>query len=377
MGNQVKNSKSFFKFLKTLKKFGLKKPLTFSSPLSVIWEITHQCNLRCRHCSANAGNKSKDELTTKEALKTIDKLYSFGVNMIAFSGGEPLLRKDIFKLTKYASEKGIYVQIDTNGTLITKEKAREMKNSGIRYIRISLDSSSDKFHDSLRGSPGAFDKTIEGIKNVVGDFDVSTCTTITKSNYKEFEKIIGLSESLGVNRVLFDEFIPVGRAKELLKYDLQPEEREEFLKSLYKKMKESRVDIVAAFCEITRVAYQIDGCRKIAPTYYVNFRGFFKKIKAKFLSGCPAGHLGLKISPNGDINPCSFLDMKIGNVLKDDLNDMWENNKILINLRDRDILRPHCGRCKYRYICGGCRARAYAYFDDYLAQDPGCIYNKK
>lgn len=380
--SKMRNKKNItFKPLKNffngILKFGINKPLIPSAPSFVVWETTHRCNLKCIHCSAHAGETSEYELSTTEATKTIDKLDDLGVSTIAFSGGEPLLRKDIFQLIRYAADKGIYPSMDTNGTLITKEKAMQMKKSGLKYVRISIDSCSSEKHDQFRGVQGAFQKSINGIKNVVNNFNVSICTTVTKQNYEEVDEIIDLAKSLGVSRVLFDEFIPIGRGEDIEEIDLSPTEREYFLKNLYQKMKNEDVDIIAAYSEITRIALQEDNCKKLAPTYNTNFRGVAKKLLAKFTAGCPVGRSVIKINPNGDINPCSFIPVKIGNTVTDDLKDMWKNNPLLNELRDRNNYKNECGRCKYRDMCGGCRARAYHRYNDYLGPDYGCIYNKK
>ncbi|MEM4649082.1 MAG: radical SAM protein, partial [Candidatus Bathyarchaeia archaeon] len=171
--------------VKGLGLFGVTKPFTPGAPFQVVWEITSACNLKCKHCSANAGVGS-NELNTEEALKAIDELDKFGITILAFSGGEPLIRKDFLKLAKYAADKGIYVAVATNATLITREKAKEMKEAGIEYVQISLDGATPETHDSFRGAPGTFNRTIEGIKNVVAeDFFVNVSTTVTKLNYRE------------------------------------------------------------------------------------------------------------------------------------------------------------------------------------------------
>jgi len=201
--------------------FGVQKPFVTGAPFLIVWDITYACNLKCKHCYANAGKRLSDELTTKEAKHVIDKLDKVSVPILAFSGGEPLVRKDIFQLTKYAHDKGIYISIATNGTLITKEKAKKMKKAGVGFVQISLDGASPKTHDSFRGINGVFDKTIKGIKNCVKEnLWVNVATTATKHNYKEISKIIDLCEDLGVKWFMVYNFIPTGRGKFILKNDL-------------------------------------------------------------------------------------------------------------------------------------------------------------
>jgi len=136
--------------IKGLAHFGVRKPFIPGAPFQVVWDVTYACNLQCKHCYATAGKPLPDELTTEEALDAIDKFNKLGVTIISFSGGEPLVRKDILELTRYASEKGIYVAIATNGTLITEKKAKEMRKSGVSYLQISLDGTRET-HDAFRG----------------------------------------------------------------------------------------------------------------------------------------------------------------------------------------------------------------------------------
>ncbi|MCD6590937.1 MAG: radical SAM protein, partial [Candidatus Aenigmarchaeota archaeon] len=148
--------------LRGIAKFGIQRPFVSGAPFLVVWDITCACNLKCKHCYATAGRPLPDELTTEEAKQAIDKLDRAGVPIIAFSGGEPLVRPDIFELSRYAADKGIYVAMATNGTLITKETVKKMKKSGIQFVQISLDGADAKTHDGFRGVPGAFDRTVKG-----------------------------------------------------------------------------------------------------------------------------------------------------------------------------------------------------------------------
>ncbi|MEM3552671.1 MAG: radical SAM protein [Candidatus Bathyarchaeia archaeon] len=364
--------------VKGLGLFGVTKPFTPGAPFQVVWEITSACNLKCKHCSANAGVGS-NELNTEEALKAIDELDKFGITILAFSGGEPLIRKDFLKLAKYAADKGIYVAVATNATLITREKAKEMKEAGIEYVQISLDGATPETHDSFRGAPGTFNRTIEGIKNVVAeDFFVNVSTTVTKLNYREVPKILDLCEKLGVDWFMAYNFIPTGRGVNIAELDLTPEEREELLKMLYERMQKSNVTMLSTAPQFARVSLEAS-CQSealiLSHFYSAKSREKIKGL-AEFIGGCGAGRFYIAIKPDGTIQPCVFLPLVLGNIKNDNLEELWVTSKILKDLRNKDILKGHCGICEYRYYCGGCRARAYGYFNDYLAPDPGCINNK-
>jgi len=360
--------------------FGVERPFVTGAPFLVVWDVTYACNLKCKHCYANAGKALKDELTTEEAKQVIDKIDRASIPILAFSGGEPLVRKDIFELTKYASNKGIYVAVATNATLITKEKACEMKEAGISFTQISLDGASAETHDNFRGINGVFEKTIQGIKNCVDeDFFVNIAATATKYNYTEIPKIINLCEKLGVDWFMLYNFIPTGRGKFIAENDLTPIEREKVLKEMWEKLKAgSRVNVLSTAPQFARVALEseIGENEKIVPTHFANPTLSQKLVNlAEFIGGCGCGRFYCAIRPNGNIEPCVFFPLTVGNIKKDDFNELWLNNPILRDLRNKNILEGNCGECDYRYYCGGCRARAYGYTNNYLAPDPGCIKN--
>ncbi len=363
-------------------KFGVQRPFISGVPFLVVWDVTYACNLKCKHCYANAGVPLEDELTTEEAKQTIDKLDHASVPIIAFSGGEPLVRKDFLELAKYTHDKGIYVAVATNGTLITKSKAREMKEAGIQFTQISLDGASAKTHDNFRGIEGVYEKTIQGIKNCVNEgFFVNIATTATKYNYKEVPKIMDLCEELGVNWLMAYNFVPTGRGKFISENDLTPAEREQVLKDLWTKLKNGgKVSVLSTAPQFARVALEAEvGLNeKIVPTHFFNPRLSDKLVNlAEFIGGCGCGRFYCAIRPNGNIEPCVFFPLTVGNIKEDDFEDLWINNSVLKNLRNKDILEGNCGKCDYRYYCGGCRARAYGYTGNYLAPDPGCIINKE
>ena len=365
--------------LRGIAKFGVQRPFVAGTPFLVVWDVTYACNLKCKHCYATAGKPLPDELTTEEAKRAIDKLDRAGVPIIAFSGGEPLVRPDIFELSRYAADKGIYVAMATNGTLITKETARKMKKSGIQFVQISLDGADAKTHDGFRGIPGAFERTVKGIKNSVEQgFFVNISTTVTHYNYNQIPRIIKLCEELGVNWFMAYNFVPVGRGDSIKKTDLTPGEREELLKMLWEKLKTSRVNVLTTAPQFSRIALQREfGDEKTVPTHFYILKLKGKLINlAEFIGGCGAGRFYCAIRPQGNIEPCVFFPLTVGNIKNDDFEELWSNNKIFKDLRNKDLLKPNCGKCDYRYYCGGCRARAYNYFGDYMAPDPGCINNK-
>ncbi len=201
---------------------------------------------------------------------------------------------------------------------------------------------------------------------------------MTKLNYKEVPKIFDLCENLHVDWFMFYNFIPTGRGNDIVDLDLTPHEREELLKTLYLKNKESSISLLSTAPQFARVALEIERCKGSAmvPTHFYNIetKGRIERL-AEFIGGCGAGRFYFAIKPNGDIQPCVFFPVRLGNIKTSDLEEMWRTNKILLELRDKDLLKGSCGICQFRHNCGGCRARAYAYFGDHLAPDPGCINN--
>lgn len=362
--------------IKGLGVFGVHKPFIPGAPFQVVWDITYACNLKCKHCYANAGEKLRDELTTSEAKQVIDKLAKMGVVILAFSGGEPLVRHDFYEVAKYASDKGLYVAVATNGTLINKETSKKLKEAGVQYLQISLDGASAKTHDSFRGVNGAFERTIQGIKNAVEEgFFVSVATTATKLNYHEIPKIIELCEELNVNWFMMYNFVPTGRGRFILENDLTPDEREELLEQLWEKLKTSNVSVLSTAPQFARVALEAEDATVIPTHFYnPNLPNQLRSL-SDFIGGCGAGRFYMAIKPNGDVIPCVFFPLVVGNVRKDDLEDLWLNSPVFRTLRERDILQGSCGTCPYRYVCGGCRARAFGYFNEITAPDPGCVRN--
>jgi radical SAM protein with 4Fe4S-binding SPASM domain len=349
-------------------------------------------------------------LSTEEAKTVLDKLSKIagvGLPALSFSGGEPLSRKDFFEIAAYVKKKVGYVSIASNGTLLTRDNAKRIKDVGIDYVEISVDGATPQVHDDFRGIPGAFDRTIEGVKNCV-DEGIDTCiaTVLHRDNVSELNKLIELAKSLNVRFMHFN-YIPTGRAKAHVELDLTPDERLDVLQSigkeiigLYLQAKEEelkfgktnkKVDRFFSTCPqyavVTKELSQVHGEKFLVEAHYAAKKGV--ENAANFLGGCGAGRLYCCLEPNGDVKPCVFFptgkDTILGNILKDNFENIWDTHPLLWKLRTREDLKDYivngkqigCGNCSEKYICGGCRARAYSYFNgDVNSPDIGCIHNK-
>ncbi len=365
--------------IRGIAEYGVTKPQRLHAPFLVVWNYTKACNLRCKHCYAAAGKLAEDELTTAERKEVVDQLYDAGVAALSFSGGEPLMRKDFFDIASYAASRHMYVAIATNGMLITKDIAHKLKDSGVKYVEVSLDGPRE-VHDTLRGVDGAFERTLEGLRNCIAEEGIMTgmAMTVMKSNMAYVPEMLDLARDTGVDRFIAFNFIPVGMGKEISDMDLSMAEREEVLHQLYEQMIHSEdLEILCTAPEYARVAleevYAGEG-DKVPASHFAAFDLKDKTaVLTDFIGGCGAGRLYCSIEHNGDIQPCVFMPIRVGNVLKDGFTQVWHNSEVLKQLRDRELLKGACGTCEYKYICGGCRSRAYAYYGDYLASDPGCI----
>ena len=360
--------------------YGFNRPLQIHAPFLVVWNFTYKCNLKCKHCYSDSGNTTKTELSTEEAHKIVDQLADFGVTSLAFSGGEPLMRKDFFEVARHAVEAGLYVSLATNGTLLTEENVKKLKEIGLHYVEVSVDGANPETHDYFRGQKGAFNQTMRGLKNCISK-DICTCIAITgtKNNLKEIPAVLEMAENMGIDRFTLFNFIPTGRGKEIAAFDPSPQEREELLCYFNKKLSEHpKIAILSTTPQLARVALQAHNPNQediMMPLAHMEAAKISKRAKAlaDFIGGCGAGRFYCAISPEGDVQPCVFMPLPIGNLKTQRLEDLWRSSQVLKDLRYRENLKGRCSRCEYKFVCGGCRARAYAYHDDYLMSDPGCI----
>ena len=370
--------RGFLAVVRGIVRYGVAKPQLLDAPFLVVWNLTDACNLRCRHCYQRAGLKKSDELSTLEKLRVVEELADAGVVSIAFSGGEPLVAKDFFEIASKVKEEGMYLAVATNGTLITSDMAKRLKSLGTDNVEVSLDFPDAKYHDDFRGVEGAFERTLQGIQNCVAE-GIYTCiaTTVTRLNLHQIHRIIELAKQLKVRRFIAFNFIPTGRGVDAADIDLTPEQREQLLTRLFHENSSGGIEVLSTAPQYARVSLESSGGVNVAPThFYVGEASWNLRVLAEFIGGCGAGRLYCAIEPNGDVSPCVFMPgLTVGNLRKEGFMNIWHHSSVLASLRDRVSLHGNCGSCEYRFICGGCRARAFAYFNDVLAPDPGCIHN--
>ncbi len=355
--------------------YGVTTPQRLVSPFVIVWNFTNACNLRCKHCYQAASRPLPNELRIHEKLRILEEIDEVGVPLLALSGGEPTIHPDFMRIIEEGAKRGLYMAVATNGIAFSRmDFAERVVKAGLRYAEISIDFADPDKHDEFRGVKGCWDMAIKGVKNLVKlGISVGIATTVTKLNYKEIRKIVRLGEELGVTRVVFFNFIPTGRGRDIVKLDLTPEEREEVLKEIYQEATRSSIEVVATAPQLARVSWQMSSGANVSPTHFTIPKSKSLKSLAEFIGGCGAGRIYAAIQPDGKVTPCVFMPIVVGDLRKERFTDIWRNSKVMNDLRDKNLLKPPCGTCPYRYICGGCRARAYAYFDDYLAPDPGCL----
>ena len=367
--------------LNGIARYGVTKPQLLNAPFLVVWNLTNLCNLRCKHCYQSAGTTASDELKLEEKIRLVRDLADVGVVAVALSGGEPLIHPHFFPVVAEARNRGMFVAVATNGTMIDEKMAQRMKDGGVGYVEISLDSTRPELHDEFRGVPGSWERTIEGIENCVhvGLYTV-IATTVTQLNVAEVADLIRLTKSLGAKRFTHFNFIPTGRGREILDLDLSPMEREELLKLLYRESKTIGIECLSTSPQYARVVLQNSKGEAVAPTHFYvgEGNGYGLQTLADFIGGCGCGRLYCAIQPNGDVTPCVFMPQcVVGNLRSSSFLEIWRESKLLRRLRSRESLEGACRSCGYKLVCGGCRARSIGYFEDFTAPDPGCIYNQR
>ncbi|MBI4436680.1 MAG: radical SAM protein [Candidatus Omnitrophica bacterium] len=341
----------------------------------VFWETTAACNLECSHCRRLEISRelSKEDLTTEEGLYLIDELSRMGILTLVFSGGEPLIRPDLFKLALHAHAKGLRTALASNGTLIDEEMAREILYSGVQRVAISLDGADAKTHDGFRRQEGSFQKAVNAfhILRRKGMSLQMNCT-LARHNIYQKEEIYDLALTLGIDALHIFMLVPVGCGASLSsQVILSAEEYEEVLGWLYEKSKRACPHVRATCApHYFRVIHQ----RAKAEGRRLDLR---KSGMSSMTKGCLAGTGVVFISHKGEIFPCGYLPLVCGNVREKPFREIWCTSAILNQLRVPEFLEGKCGICEYRNICLGCRARAYSQDGNYLGPEPLCLYQPK
>lgn len=337
-----------------------------SAPLSVLWEITRECNLKCKHCLIEAGKREQNEMSLEEVKKTIKQLAAMKVFKITFGGGEPLVRPDFFDILDYASRFHFGIKLTTNGILVDDNLLKRLKNTKVFSVQISVDGLKTT-HNTFRGRENSFEKAITALKafSDAGYWTLMS-TAITRYNLNEVEKLLDLAVSCGATSFKPSPFIPIGRGKENIEeLAITPLEIKYLAKTMLRK-KEEYKDIIDM---------QIDG---LFPWLFESRSGGGSStIEHPSQVGCSAGVSDVVITPTGDVLPCSFLrDFVAGNLRETSLKDIWKNSEIFNVFRNlkSNQLEGECRNCEYvPYYCqGGCRAAAFAWTGNLFVQDPHC-----
>ncbi len=346
-------------------------------PLVVSWNITRKCNLKCSHCYINATSEELNgELNTEESKRLIDQIAEVSRPLLILSGGEPLLRDDVYELIRYGRERGLRMGLGSNGGLIDTKSARKLKEAGVKTVSISIDSPVSQQHDEFRGVTGSWNKAINAIKalrdnNVL----VQVNTTLTQQNFNQIDEIMSLVEKIGVENFHLFFLVPTGRGAKMT--DISPAMYEEMITNTFAKTSRHKLNVRPS------CAPQF---MRIAKDKGLDMR--------QWIRGCIAGLYYCRVYPNGDVTPCPYLPIKLGNVREQSFKQIWFNSPIFKALRNPDSLKGKCGECDFKQLCGGCRARAYGlssdFIDycgdlhepgelkgDYLTEDPWCVYQPR
>ncbi len=391
------------------------------SPFLAIWEVTQSCDLACKHCRAAAQPiPHPDELTHEEGRALIDQIADMHTPIFVFTGGDPMKRKDVFDLIRYAAGKGVQVAVTPSATpLLTREQIFKMKEAGVVRLGISLDGSSPEIHDAFRGLPGAWARTIQAIEWAgEAGIPIQVHTTISRHNAHDLDNLCNLFEKLAI--VMWNVFflVPVGRGQ--LEDLLSGEEFEQVFGKIYELSRRANFQIKTTEAMHYRrylLQHNLEekkmghghpgaahGSRPAADEAALKGHDFSRAEKTTkdnegalapaFEPGTPTsdgrtramswatrrvndGKGFVFISHVGNVYPSGFLPIHAGNIRETPLSDIYRNAPIFKALRDTSRLEGKCGACEFKEICGGSRARAYALTGDPLAQEPCCIYQPK
>jgi radical SAM protein with 4Fe4S-binding SPASM domain len=353
----------------------------------VFWELTARCNLKCCHCRAEAKDSfAAGELTTDQILSVARAIREAGDPIMVLTGGEPLVRKDFFDIAKACVGMFSRVALATNGTIVDDELARRIVAAGIQRVSVSLDGAKATTHDAFRGVPGSFDATVRGYDAMArAGASLQVNATVARHNIDEVEDLLNFV--LARKAAAFHVFalVPVGCGAQISEdARLSSEQMETFLRWLFEKSIALRDRIhIKATCapQYYRIMREVSREKGLSmPAGHGHGHGAGQgpaRGMEAMTRGCLAGSAVCFISRTGDVQPCGYLPVRVGNVLKQPFGEIWRNSDVFKSLRNPSQLKGKCGSCGYRVVCEGCRARAYAATSDFMSEDPDCSYVSK
>ena len=346
----------------------------------VAWEVTRSCNLACGHCRASSQcGPYAGELETSRCLGLLDEIAAVAKPVIILTGGEPLLREDIYEIAAYGDRKGLRMVLATNGTLVDGQVAGRMLRAGIRRVSVSLDGPDAASHDAFRGVPGAFAGALAGIEAMRGagmEFQINT--TITRANLAEIRRIHSLAHELGAAAHHIFLLVPTGRGKQMASQAIAPLEYEETLGWFYEEGLSCAIQLKATCApHYYRIFHQRQKERARAVPAGERAAGQGGHPLHTMTRGCLGGSSFCFISHRGQVQPCGYLELDCGQLTQKGFAEIWTGSAIFRDLRELGRYKGKCGRCEFIRVCGGCRARAYEATGDHLAEEPLCIYQPR
>lgn len=387
----------------------------YPPPRLIFWETTAGCNLACIHCRRMtvADQLLPQDLTTAEAFRLIDEIAAFARPIFVLSGGEPLFRPDIFDIARHASDAGLIVALATNGTLIDRNVAQAIKESGVRRVSVSFDGADASTHDIFRGK-GAFDKSIAGMEHLraVGvPYQINT--TVARHNAHQMDETLALAKGLGAAALHLFLLVPVGCGVEIAEdQQITSTEYESILNWMYDAEMEGGIELKATCApHYFRVVRQRQAEERRQGIIRERPQSIHRQHNAgghpggnghpgghpggnghpgshpggqngdaamsAMTKGCLAGTGVCFVSHRGEVFPCGYLPVEAGNIRQQPFRQIWENSPLFTELRDPDLLEGKCGLCEFKKVCGGCRARAYGMTAEYLGEEPFCTYEPR
>jgi len=346
------------------------------TPKWIAWEITRRCNLRCVHCrsSSEMEMQGHPDFSLEEAYRLIDDIVSYSQPVVVLSGGEPLTRKDVFEIAQYGTDKGLRMCLATNGTLVTDDICEKIRKAGIRIVSLSLDGADETVHDDFRSQKGAFAGTINAarlFKKHGIEFIINS--SFTKRNQEQIPQVYRLAKELGATAWYMFMIVPTGRGEEIMNELITREDYDKILDWHYDMEKEEDLLLVRPTCAPHYYRVQLQRAKEEG-----------EKVKRRTLKfstggskGCLAGQLICLIDVDGNVLPCSYFNLPAGNVREKSFREIWENSDLFKDLRDFKKYKGRCGSCEFVNVCGGCRARAYSVYGDYLEEEPFCSHVPK